>query len=77
MHVRAAWEKKDAYNNNNDKNKNKWCLVSSCVFESVYTTYRFIPSGRSMVVFTATPCSPQHHGHTAIRPHVGAVCLWL
>ena len=33
MHVRAASEKKDAYNNNdNDKNKNKWCVVSSCVF---------------------------------------------
>jgi hypothetical protein len=32
------------------------------VFESVYTTYKLIPSGRSMVVFTATPCSPQHHG---------------
>ena len=76
MHVRAASEKKDAYNNNdNDKNKNKWCVV--CVFESVYTTYKLLPSGRSMVVFTATPCSPQHHGHAAIRPHVGAGCLWL
>ena len=34
MHVRAASEKKDAYNNNNDKNKNKWCVV--CVSVGVH-----------------------------------------
>ena len=34
MHVRAASEKKDAYNNNNDKNENKWCVV--CVSVGVH-----------------------------------------
>jgi hypothetical protein len=77
VHVRAASEKMDAYNNNNDKNKNfnKWCVVCVSVGihdEQVDSVGALDASHMmaSVVVFTAPPCSPQHHGHAMIRPQV-------